>query len=450
MEHSATAKSLDPSRPQYLVLFRKPSEKNTQTLSTTLHRERISGTQAVRAGRGVAVLSAGATDVPVRVFEKLGVAAADLTENQRRTLEKRDDVECVVENLIRYLPPVRRSIREAPRTVVQDRASEYLRGVRDSAELALAYLEGRAPGVLQGMEKVTERRRPRRTEQLTWGLRAMGITAQTRFTGRGIRVAVLDTGIDLTHPDLSAKVVEGQTAVSFVNGISVQDVNGHGTHCSGVVAGPVNSAGGTRYGVAPDVELLVGKVFNNNRRPSASDDDIIEAITWADERGARVISMSLGSERAVDEPSSAVYETVANQLFTGSENSVLLVAAAGNESDRPNNLSPVGNPAACASLAAVAAVDAAGDVAYFSCATMDTIGLVDVAGPGVDILSAYTGGGFMRLDGTSMATPHVAGLAALYLERNPTLTAQGLWNELRNRANGQGDPDDVGSGLVQL
>jgi subtilisin family serine protease len=265
-----------------------------------------------------------------------------------------------------------------------------------------------------------------------------------------VKVAVLDTGIDLNHPDLSSKVIEGVSAVSLVSGITVQDVNGHGTHCAGTICGPRESTSGVRYGVAPDIELLVGKVFNNRPRPSATDDDILEGITWADENGARIISMSLGSERDVGEAFAPLYEHLARQLLDRQQNSVLIVAAAGNESERPIFTAPVGNPAACPAIMAVAAIDRRGRIAPFSCRQMDNIGVVDVSAPGVGVFSSIAGGGFELLDGTSMATPHVAGMAALYLEREPNFTAQQLFDQLKLRARRLGDPADFGDGLIRL
>jgi subtilisin family serine protease len=261
---------------------------------------------------------------------------------------------------------------------------------------------------------------------------------------------VLDTGIDLQHRDMGSRVVEGSSAVSFVTGVTVQDVFGHGTHCAGTIAGPKRSVSGLRYGVAPDVTLLVGKVFNNRARPGASDDDILEGIEWADENGARVVSMSLGSERVPGEPFAEAYEALASHLLTRPANSVLMVAAAGNESQRPFATAPVGNPAACPSIAAVAAVDRRLRIAEFSCRQMDNIGEVNVSGPGVGVFSSTTGDTFETLDGTSMATPHVAGLAALYLEANPALTARQVLDQLKSRALPLGDVRDFGAGLVRL
>lgn len=430
-----------------LVVFREVSERNTSTLSTVLRRGQATG---IRARTGVSVLAAGETGVVTRLFKHLGVAATDLNESQLATLRQRDDVAVVVENQVRYLPPVRRSTEAAaPPTEPRSPTVAYLQGIRDAANLAIAYHEGREFAISRptvGIEAIGPM-----ASRSTWGLGAIGVAPHfSGPTGRGVKVAVLDTGIDLNHPDLSSKVIEGVSAVSLVSGITVQDVNGHGTHCAGTICGPRESTSGVRYGVAPDIELLVGKVFNNRPRPSATDDDILEGITWADENGARIISMSLGSERDVGEAFAPLYEHLARQLLDRQQNSVLIVAAAGNESERPIFTAPVGNPAACPAIMAVAAIDRRGRIAPFSCRQMDNIGVVDVSAPGVGVFSSIAGGGFELLDGTSMATPHVAGMAALYLEREPNFTAQQLFDQLKLRARRLGDPADFGDGLIRL
>jgi subtilisin family serine protease len=449
-----SAKEVDPRRPEYLVIFREPAEKNTTTLSTVLRR----GKSAAGVERGgVSLLAAGNTGVETKVFEPLGVAAADLSEAQASNLRKREDVVAVVENEVRSLPPIRRSprlseIKSADESSPATDVLAYLRGVRDAMNLAIALHERGSTPLLEPnpISAVASAALPA-AQQTTWGLRAIGVaSAVSPPTGRGVKVAVLDTGIDFNHPDMGNKVERGVTAVSFVTGITEQDVNGHGTHVAGTVCGPRQSVGGIRYGVAPDVDLLVGKVFNNAFRPRASDDDILEGITWADEQGARIISMSLESGRDTGGAFPILYEWVAQQLLDRAQNSVLLVGAAGNASDRPQSVVCVQNPAACPSIMSVSAIDRNLRVASFSCKQLDDIGPVDVSGPGVGVYSSFVEGTFEELDGTSMAAPHVSGLAALYLEAEPGLTARQLFERLRTRARSLGDVTDFGAGLVQL
>jgi subtilisin len=364
----------------------------------------------------------------------------------------------VVLNQVRYLPPTLRSQDSEDAAAaggVPPASAEplqaYLMGLRDAANSALGFLgQGSAaagPGAGVSLAPAVS---PAATTRVTWGLKAMGVTQLSAPTGRGVKVAVLDTGIDFNHRDMGSKVVDGVTAKSFVTGVTVQDVFGHGTHCAGTIGGPRQSVSGIRYGVAPDVELFVGKVFNNQPRPGASDDDILEGIQWADENGARVVSMSLGSERNPGDPAAEAYEELAQRLLNRATNSILIVAAAGNESSRPSHLAPVGNPAACKSIAAVAAVDRRLRIADFSCAQMDDIGEVNISAPGVGVFSSTTGDTFEILDGTSMATPHVAGLAALVLEANPGLSAQQVLDRILSRALPLGDKRDFGAGFARL
>ena len=158
--------------------------------------------------------------------------------------------------------------------------------------------------------------------------------------------------------------------------------------------------------------------------------------------------MSLGSARQAGSPADVLYERVAKNLLVSS-NGALIIAAAGNESARPHFIAPVGNPAAAKSIAAVAAVDRKRRVASFSCGQRDDIGEVNISAPGVRIFSSWTGGGFRSISGTSMATPCVAGIAALYLEQDPSLTPMALWQALESRALAAGDPADFGRGIVQ-
>jgi len=447
--NTISAKELDPSRPKYLIIFEEAQEKNVSTLSTVLKRGEEEGTPK-RAG--VSILAAGESGVHSKVYEGLGIAAADLTKSQHDMLEKRSDVLAIVENEVRFLPPARKTTEVAPISQTNENQAiiAYLQGLRDAANLILAFHQGGQPISSSSMPMQTGMA-VAAAPRLTWGLKAIGVAnALNPPTGKGIKVAVLDTGIDLNHPDLRGKVIDGDTAFSQVTGVSVQDVHGHGTHCAGVICGPKQSVSGTRYGVAPEAELLVGKVFNNNFRPTASDDDILDGITWAEQKGARIISMSLGSVRMTNGNFPLQYEQIAEKLLKRESNSVLLVAAAGNEGKRPTSTSPVGNPASCPSILAVAAIDRHKNIADFSCSQMDNIGEVDVSGPGVGVFSSFIGGTFEKLDGTSMAAPHVAGLAALYLEREPTLTARELFDLLKSRALPIGAKEDFGAGLVQL
>jgi subtilisin len=275
-----------------------------------------------------------------------------------------------------------------------------------------------------------------------WCLDMLGVDTHTReFTGRGITLAVLDTGFDLHHPD-QPRILDSR---SFVPGEPVQDVHGHGTHCIGVAAGPLSTQGRVPYGVAPGADVLVAKVLDRHGR--GWDHQILDAIDWAIDLGASIVSMSLGAERVVDEPYPEAYEAIAKAVG----DRVLLVAAAGNESNEPHYLRAVGNPAACPSILAVGAIDRDSRVAPFSCRQLDTVGALDLVGPGVAVYSAWPGGGHRLLSGTSMATPQVAGLAALFAERGGTaLRGKALWNQLVASARALGAARDYAAGVPRL
>ncbi|MGB7524349.1 MAG: S8 family serine peptidase, partial [Castellaniella sp.] len=257
----------------------------------------------------------------------------------------------------------------------------------------------------------------------TWGVHAVGADASP-YTGKGIRIAVLDTGLDLSHPDFAGRDIVSQ---SFVEGQPVQDGNGHGTHCAGIAAGPAAPASQPRYGVAGEAELYVGKVLGDEG--SGGDSGILEGIDWAVEHGCHIVSMSLGSPVQPGQGYSAVFEEVARRALAAG---TLIVAAAGNESHRPESVAPVGHPANCPSILAVAAVDEQLRVAPFSCAGLEGDGgEVNVAAPGVDILSSWPAPElYNSISGTSMATPFVAGVAALHAQADPVARAARLGERL--------------------
>jgi len=318
---------------------------------------------------------------------------------------------------------------------------EYLRGYRDAT---MRLIDGL---LSNGAGREIEARAPApqafNESRLTWGLQVTNAAAST-FTGRGVRVAVLDTGLDLTHPDF-----EGRTLVakSFVPNESVQDGHGHGTHCAGTAAGTKAPDVLPRYGVAPDAALFIGKVLSNGG--SGADRGILAGIDWAVRNRCHVISMSLGANVAPGDPFSTVYETAAKRAMAKGS---LIVAAAGNASSRPGTIRPVSHPANCPSIMAVAALDWDLLVALFSCGGINPNGgQVDIAGPGVNVYSSFKlPQEYRRLNGTSMATPHVAGIAALLREANPNATAADLWSLLVRGAMRLPLPStDVGAGLVQ-
>ncbi|CCH29261.1 S8 family serine peptidase [Actinosynnema sp. NPDC047251] len=279
----------------------------------------------------------------------------------------------------------------------------------------------------------------------TWGLQAVGATLSSA-TGAGVRLAVLDTGFTVDHPDFAGRAV---LTNSFIKGETVDDAHGHGTHCIGSAAGPRKPVtGGPGYGVAHEAEIYAGKVLSN--AGFGDDGGILNGIAWAVANGCAVVSMSLGAAVRPGTPYSQIFEQAAQRALA---KNTLIIAAAGNESRRPNAVAPVGHPANCPSIMSVGAIDDQRALAFFSCGTVDTVGQVDGVGPGVNVYSSWNGKTeatrHKRIQGTSMATPHVAGIAALLAQQ---YNARGweLWARLMQSGRRLGLPStDVGAGLVQ-
>ncbi|GAA1577732.1 S8 family serine peptidase [Kribbella sancticallisti] len=269
--------------------------------------------------------------------------------------------------------------------------------------------------------------------------------------GAGVKVAVLDTGIDAGHPDLAGKVVAGK---SFIPGEDIRDGHGHGTHVASTIAGSGAAAGGQYKGVAPGAQLIVGKVLDNSG--TGADSGIIEAMEWAAAGGAKVISMSLGGgpTDGTDPMSQAVNTLSAS---TGA----LFVIAAGNLGD--SGTETVATPGTADAALTVAAVDKADNWATFSSQgpRMDDGALKpDIAAPGVSIAAARAmgtgmgspvGDSYTAASGTSMATPHVAGAVAILAQQHPDWNGPQLKAALMSTAK-----DDVlsaykqGAGRVDL
>jgi subtilisin family serine protease len=304
-----------------------------------------------------------------------------------------------------------------------------------------------------------------------WGIKAVGADTSP-FSGNGVVVAVLDTGIDPTHPAFAGVTLVRRNFTTA----GEDDQHGHGTHCAGTIFG--RDTNGTRIGVARGVtKAVIGKVLGPG---GGSSDKIADAVLWAVENGANVISMSLGIDfpgfvkMMIDNgfpPELATSRALEGyrlnvQLFEKLASLVrgraafgqptLLVAAAGNESQRDTNPDfeiAVSPPAVSEGMISVAALgqDPGGlTIAFFS-----NTG-ANISGPGVAIVSAKRGGGLASMSGTSMATPHVAGLAALWAEKikqTRPLNAFEWLGRLTGSATSTGlkpgfDPFDVGAGLA--
>ncbi|WP_225854156.1 S8 family serine peptidase [Micromonospora sp. ALFpr18c] len=268
-------------------------------------------------------------------------------------------------------------------------------------------------------------------------------------TGVGVDVAVLDTGVDREHPDLAGRIEE---ATSFVPGEEVTDRHGHGTHVASTIAGTGAASGGAERGVAPGADLHIGKVLND--QGEGQDSWIISGMEWAARTaGARVVNMSLGGPPTDGtDPLSAAVDRLSAETGT------LFVIAAGNSGP---DLVTVGAPGAAASALTVGAVDAQDRLAVFSSRGPrhgDNAPKPDITGPGVDILAARSQyaaageGAYQTMSGTSMATPHVAGAAALLAATHPDWTGARLKDALMStsKATPRHPLEWAGSGRVDV
>lgn len=253
----------------------------------------------------------------------------------------------------------------------------------------------------------------------SWALNAIG-GVDAPYTGKDVRVAVVDSGIWAQHPDFAGRQLEAR---GFAPGVAdANDELGHGTFCAGLIAGPVAPAKGPRYGVAPGVQLVCARVLRFEQ-PGAREHDIIQAIGWAIDSGCRVVSLSLGAlPGAEPDPD---YDKIGDDAKKAG---CLIIAAAGNDSVRPQILKPVSMPANSPSIIAVGALTR-GKFPYSTSNEGNDNGLggkVDLSAPGADVYSALVDPSdpttlYGTADGTSAATPFVAGVAAHWLEREPTL-----------------------------
>jgi len=254
------------------------------------------------------------------------------------------------------------------------------------------------------------------------------------YDGTGVNVAVLDTGIDTDHLELSDSIVGCET---FVDGITTcEDDHGHGTHVSGIIT--ANGIDSTAKGVAPNAGILMGKVCGPiGDGYGCYDSDIEAGIEWAVEQGADVISISLGSYEVYGgEDCDWANDGVANKVNWAVSNGVVVVAASGN-----NYLSGVCSPACASGAIAVGAVNSMDEVAAWS----NFGDALDLVAPGVKIYSTYFNNGYDEMSGTSMATPHVSGTAALILDKNSALTVDQIKAALYNTAKDlEGDKDANG------
>jgi subtilisin family serine protease len=430
------------------------------------------------------------------IFDKLGIAIISAAPDARAAVASADEdtgILSIRPELIYYPATAENlfgipALPGLPPTVAlpQGLSLDYLRGCRDGAAFIInGLLSGGAasiafppvavpglplptPGVPGVSMAALSTDAFNSTRTATWGLDAIRASSSS-LSGKGVRVGILDTGFDQNHPDFVGRGVQTQSFVTDAAGQveSTQDRQGHGTHVTGTACGPKTSVGGIRYGIAYEADVFVGKVLGD--AGSGSDTSIISGIRWALQQGCRVINMSLAI-RFVDAqrmPANVLqqtiqdYEDIAHEAM---QNNMAIIAAAGNDSDRPHGIiRPVAIPAVAQSIMGVAAVDRNLQIGSFSNrgGVAGTAGAVDIAGPGLNIYSSWSqtanppaqsssDGLFAAIAGTSMATPHIVGCAALIAEAKPNFTAAQILNALMMMARGLELPSmDVGKGLVQ-
>ncbi|WP_439380524.1 S8 family serine peptidase [Amycolatopsis lexingtonensis] len=273
---------------------------------------------------------------------------------------------------------------------------------------------------------------------------------QRGLTGAGTTVAVVDTGIDAQHPDLAGKTT---AAADFSGEGDVVDRHGHGTHVASIISGTGAASGGRFKGVAPDAKLLVAKVFDASGEGDTA--QVMAGIDWAVAQGAKIVNLSLGAGV------SDGFDPLSQQLDTlSAKNGTLFVVAAGNAGPGDRTVT---TPGSASSALTVGALDRDNTLAWFSSRgprLRDAVVKPEIAAPGVGIAAARAAGtslgdpvddSYTRVSGTSMATPHVAGAAAILLQQHPGLSGEALKNTLVSTAKDVGLRwYEQGAGLLDI
>ncbi|MGV9314339.1 S8 family peptidase [Streptomyces sp. NPDC003691] len=399
-------------------------------------REKIAVRSRTERGRTYAVpadaqklIARGVLDR--RLFDVTGLAAPESLRAYR------DGLKVIVEYEGASAAAARQGVRadaKVQRTLPSINADAVTLPRKDPGGLWTALTTGsgsaagtaRAAGTAPGIERVWLD--AVRTSTLDTGTVRIGAPKawQAGYDGKGVVVAVLDTGVDETHPDLVNQVIG---SANFTSSPDAEDRIGHGTHIASTIAGTGAKSGGTYKGVAPGAKILNGKVLGDY---GSLESGTIAAVDWAVAQGADIVNMSFGSG---DTPEIDPLEAHINRVTK--EKGVLFAVSAGNEGPRSGS---VGSPGSAAAALTVGAVDDADKLAHFSSTGPLHDGTVkpDVTAPGVGITAASAPGsaialqfgenpaGYVSISGTSMAAPHAAGAAALLKQRNPAWSGERL------------------------
>ncbi len=379
------------ARRPMIVTFKKKDERKEQKLDKVdILRQHVKGRQdfcdvlAMQdMGAVPSTFEAAPVGLDINLYD-LPIVAGSFTDREIKGMQGDANIRSVEDDLIAYALPATPA------------------GMEPTLHLGPGLVAEDAPAML--------------AETLPWGINRIDAERAWEVTrGAGIRVAVIDTGIDHLHHDLSPNFAGG---VSFVPGESFTDGNGHGTHVAGIIGARQNGSG--VVGVAPNCSLFSVKALD--RQGSGQYSWIISAIIWCVRNRMDVINMSLGGGGHVQ-----ALQDACNYAY---DHNLLIVAAAGNSG------AAVGYPARYESVIAVSSVDASGTIASSSSRGEE----VDLAAPGVNILSTLPGNRYGRKSGTSMAAPHVAGTAALAFSSHRFSTAETIRRTLERTADNLGAP----------
>ena len=255
---------------------------------------------------------------------------------------------------------------------------------------------------------------------IDWGTKLIGADkAWKKYRGRGIKIGIIDTGIDYNHPDLASNIKRTRSFIDDTDGF---DSSFHGTHVSGIIAGVDNNVG--IIGVAPEAELYVAKVFGKNGYFTSTAEK--NALEWLASENVHVINMSYGGFYPIDIPGVKEALEQYHDLIKEIHNAgVILVAATGNSGNPNDTMDRISWPARFPEVFAVGAICQELQRADFSSAGPG----LDFAMPGVDVYSCYPGGRWARYSGTSMAAPYLTGCIALLQEYAYKTKARGFTYE---------------------